>query len=111
MIEAVTYRFGPHTTADDPTKYRSDAELEEWKPLDPLLRVQRYLEKKELWSEKVEEEIKAEAETLINEAIQDAESASQPEPGEFFKYTFAELTPNLKEQIDDFLVFVKEKGN
>ena len=111
MIEAVTYRFGPHTTADDPTKYRSDAELEEWKPLDPLLRVQRYLQKKELWSEKVEEEIKAEAETLINEAIQDAESASQPEPGEFFKYTFAELTPNLKEQIDDFLVFVKEKGN
>ncbi len=30
MIEAVTFRFGPHTTADDPTKYRSDAEVEEW---------------------------------------------------------------------------------
>ena len=70
MIEAFTYRFGPHTTADDPTKYRSDAELEEWKPLDPLLRTQRYLQKKGLWSEELEKEIREEAEALIDQAVQ-----------------------------------------
>jgi pyruvate dehydrogenase E1 component alpha subunit len=111
MIEAVTYRFGPHTTADDPSKYRKDEELEEWKPRDPLLRTQRYLQAKELWNEQVEKEIKEEAEASISQAIEDAENAPPPEPGEFFKYTFAELTPNLKEQVDDFTAFVKEKGS
>ncbi len=111
MIEAVTFRFGPHTTADDPTKYRTDAEVEEWKPRDPLLRTQRYLEKKGLWSEEIEKEIKEEAEAEITQAVEDAEGFPPPKPGEFFQYTFAELTPNLNEQMDDFLAFLKEKGN
>lgn len=111
MIEAVTFRFGPHTTADDPTKYRSDADVEEWKPRDPLLRTQRYLEKKGLWSEEREKELKEEAEAAVNQAVKDAEGFPAPKPGEFFHYTFADLTPNLKEQMDDFLAFLKEKGN
>ncbi len=111
MIEAVTYRFGPHTTADDPTKYRSDAELEEWKPRDPLVRTQLYLQGKGLWTEEWEKQIKAEAEASISEAVNEAEGFPAPEAGEFFRYTFAEMTPNLREQMDDFLAFVKEKGN
>jgi pyruvate dehydrogenase E1 component alpha subunit len=110
MIEAVTYRFGPHTTADDPTKYRSDEELEEWKPLDPLLRVQKYLKGKKLWSEDWEAQIKDEAEKAITEAVQEAEGIPAPQPEEFFHYAFAEMTPNLKEQMNDFLAFLKEKG-
>ncbi len=111
MVEAVTYRFGPHTTADDPTKYRSDKELEEWKPLDPLLRLQRYLKGKKLWSEDWESGIKEEAEKSISEVLQEAEGVSEPKPEEFFQYAFAEMTPNLKEQMDDFLAFVAEKGD
>jgi pyruvate dehydrogenase E1 component alpha subunit len=110
MIEAVTYRFGPHTTADDPTKYRKDQELEEWKPRDPLLRTQRYLQKKGLWSAKLEEEIKQEAEAEINRAVEEAENFVAPGAGEFFDFTFEELTPNLKEQREDFLAFVNERG-
>ncbi len=109
MIEAVTYRFGPHTTADDPTKYREEAEMQDWKPLDPLLRLQIYLKGKGLWSEEEEEKIKAEAETIINRAIQEAEDFPLPKPEDMFRYTFAELTPNLKEQMDDYLSFLKEK--
>jgi pyruvate dehydrogenase E1 component alpha subunit len=111
MIEAVTYRFGPHTTADDPTKYRADEELEEWKPLDPLLRVQKYLEGKGIWSKDWEAGVKEEAEKSISEAVQDAEGVAEAKPEEFFQYTFAEMTPNLKEQMDDFLAFLKEKGD
>ena len=62
FIEAVTYRFGPHTTADDPTKYREDAEVEEWKKLDPMLRLQKYLGEQGLWNEDLEARWKAEAE-------------------------------------------------
>ena len=111
MIEAITYRFGPHTTADDPTKYRSDEELEEWKPLDPLLRLQKYLQGKGLWNEDLEAQIKEEAEKSINEAIQEAEGVSDPKSDEFFRYAFAEMTPYLKEQMDDFLAFLREKGD
>ena len=109
LIEAVTYRFGPHTTADDPTKYREDAEVQEWKKLDPMLRLQRYLQSKGLWSEDQETQMRAEAETSVNQAIQEAENVPTPQPEEIFKYTFAEMTPPLKEQLKDYLVFLKEK--
>lgn len=44
LIEAVTYRMGAHTTADDPTKYRVDNQLSGWEERDPIVRVRRYLE-------------------------------------------------------------------
>ncbi len=109
FIEAVTYRFGPHTTADDPTKYREDTEVEEWKKLDPMLRLQKYLQGKGLWNEEIENKIKAEADKIVNQVIQDAEAFPPPDPKEMFSFTFAELTPTLKEQMDDYLTFLKEK--
>ncbi|GAA3945871.1 thiamine pyrophosphate-dependent dehydrogenase E1 component subunit alpha [Microbacterium soli] len=42
-LEAVTYRMGPHTTADDPKRYRDDAELEKWRRLDPIARLEAHL--------------------------------------------------------------------
>jgi pyruvate dehydrogenase E1 component alpha subunit len=109
FIEAVTYRFGPHTTADDPTKYREDAEVEEWKKLDPLLRLQKYLGVKGLWNEDLEARWKAEADKTLNQAIQEAEAVALPDPEEMFLYTFADLPPSLKEQMEDYLNFLKEK--
>ena len=43
LVEAYTYRMGAHTTADDPTKYRISAEVEQWKLRDPILRLKSYL--------------------------------------------------------------------
>lgn len=43
FIEAVTYRIGPHTTSDDPTRYRSADDVEAWKGRDPLTRLEAYL--------------------------------------------------------------------
>ena len=43
LIEAETYRLGPHTTADDPTKYRTDADLEGPLRRDPMLRLEKHL--------------------------------------------------------------------
>jgi pyruvate dehydrogenase E1 component alpha subunit len=109
MIEAVTYRFGPHTTADDPTKYREDAELEEWKPRDPMLRLQKYLKGKGLWSEEQEAKFKAEADAIVSQAIEEAEAVPPPKIEDMFQYTFAEMTPTLKEQMEDYLAFLREK--
>jgi len=109
FIEAVTYRFGPHTTADDPTKYREDAEVEEWRKLDPMLRLQKYLGERDLWNEVLEAQWKAETEKILNQAIQEAEAVPLPDPKEMFLYTFAEPPPPLKEQMEDYLNFLKEK--
>ncbi|HJC70620.1 thiamine pyrophosphate-dependent enzyme [Brachybacterium sp. EE-P12] len=45
FLEAVTYRLGPHTTSDDPTRYRDETELERWRERDPILRLDRHLER------------------------------------------------------------------
>ncbi len=100
LIEAVTYRFGPHTTADDPTKYRREDEIEPWKQLDPLVRLRLYLKEKGLWSEEVERQTAEEAQKEIDEAVKVAEAVPPPEPEEIFKYVFAEMTPPLKEQLE-----------
>jgi len=99
LIEGVTFRFGPHTTADDPTKYRTDAEIERWKPLDPLARLRFYLKGKGLWGEEVEKRMSEDAQKEIDQAVKDAESIPAPGLEEMFEYVFAEMTPQLKEQL------------
>lgn len=111
LIEAVTYRLGPHTTADDPTKYRTEEELEAWRPLDPLLRLRRYLGARGLWSDEMEEEMRAEAEAEVNRIVEEAEAFPEPEVDDIFRYTFAELTPILQEQVAGYKAFLKEKGD
>ena len=100
LIEGVTFRFGPHTTADDPTKYRTEKEIEPWKPLDPLVRMKFYLQKKGLWTEEVEKRIAEEAQKEVDQAVKDAEAVPAPEPKEIFEYVFEEMTPPLKEQLE-----------
>ena len=109
LIEAVTYRFGPHTTADDPTKYRKDEEVEEWKALDPVIRLQKYLVGRGLWTESLEKKNREEAEEIINRAVTEAEAMPAPRIEDIFQYTYAEMTPVLKEQLNDYLTFLKEK--
>ena len=100
LIEGVTFRFGPHTTADDPTKYRTEEEIEPWRPLDPLVRLRLFLKGKGLWTEEVESRMAEEAQREVDQAVKDAEAAPSPEVEDIFKYVFAEMTPQLKEQME-----------
>jgi pyruvate dehydrogenase E1 component alpha subunit len=100
LIEGVTYRFGPHTTADDPTKYRKEEEIEPWKPLDPFVRLRLYLKGRGLWDEEVETRVTEEAQKEIDQTVKEAEAVPTPEVEEIFKYVFAEMTPPLKEQLE-----------
>lgn len=111
MIEAVTFRFGPHTTADDPTKYREDEEVEAWRPRDPLLRLQKYLLGKERLNDDLEKEIRTEAQSMVNRVVEESEAFQEPKPEEIFEYTFESLTPNLQEQMQDYMSFLAEKGD
>jgi pyruvate dehydrogenase E1 component alpha subunit len=100
FIEGVTFRFGPHTTADDPTKYRTDEEIEPWKPRDPFVRLRLYLNGKGLWNEAAEKRTSEEGQKQIDEAVKEAEAVPAPAPEDIFKYVFEEMTPPLKEQLE-----------
>ena len=100
VIEALTYRMGMHTTADDPTKYRPDNELERWKPRDPILRVKKYLAAKNLWSDEIEAKFVAENMKKIDEAIEKAESFV-PDPKSMFESIYSFMPAVLQEEMDE----------
>jgi pyruvate dehydrogenase E1 component alpha subunit len=97
LIECVTYRLGVHTTADDPTKYRSDAEVAMWEQKDPLTRFKAYLEKRNLLEEGLEQRVDDE----IAEAIRRFEALPAPDPLTMFDHVYAELPPHLAAQRDE----------
>jgi pyruvate dehydrogenase E1 component alpha subunit len=100
LIECVTYRLLMHTTADDPKRYRSDAEVEQWSRRDPLPRFQKYLMDKGLLSEAQIQAVESEVLDEIQAAVDRAEKqmATLGDPLDMFAHTYAELPPSLKEQ-------------
>lgn len=100
LIEAVTYRIGPHTTSDDPGRYRTEDRTEEWRAQDPLLRVRRLFERAGEWSEEWHSEIEERATERIEAAVAEAESLPQPTREEMFGRMYAELTQPLHRQIE-----------
>jgi pyruvate dehydrogenase E1 component alpha subunit len=86
LIECVTYRLGVHTTADDPTKYRSDEEVKAWEQKDPLTRFRAYLEKKGLIDPSVDEQVDEE----IARAVERFEAMPPADPLGMFDHAYAE---------------------
>jgi pyruvate dehydrogenase E1 component alpha subunit len=94
LIECVTYRLGVHTTADDPTKYRSTEEVEAWERKDPLTRFGAYLQKKNLLDEGLAEAVDAE----IAAAVQRFEATGAPDALTMFDHVYAERPAHLDAQ-------------
>jgi len=94
LIECVTYRLGVHTTADDPTKYRSDEEVKAWERKDPLTRFVTYLEKKNLFEQGLEEQVDAE----IARAVKAFEETAAADPLGMFTHAYGELPPHLQQE-------------
>jgi pyruvate dehydrogenase E1 component alpha subunit len=103
LIEALTYRIGAHTTADDPTKYRSDDEVQEWKKRDPVARFHKFLMDRHILTDTMDEELHDEAAAKFEAEVAAYETLPLPDPGQQFKYTFAELPPQLQRQREQFL--------
>ena len=100
VIECITYRMGLHTTSDDPTKYRTDSELEAWKQKDPISRMKKYLESKNLWNEEMEKKAAAEDAALIDNAVETAEKF-KPNPRSIYEHVYSYMPETLKEELDE----------
>jgi len=111
IIEALTYRLGPHTTSDDPTIYRSDEELKYWEQRDPLIRFKKYMIDKELWSDDLEEKQIEEYNDYVNKTFKEVEETGLIELDEVFKYNYETNHKDLEDQINDYKEFLESEGN
>jgi pyruvate dehydrogenase E1 component alpha subunit len=91
-----------HTTADDATRYRKAEEKEEWMPRDPMLRLERYMAKKGLWTPEYQKEVAAKAKEAVDEAEKQAEALAPPEPKDLFTFTYSSLTQRQLSEQEDF---------
>ncbi|WP_090925269.1 pyruvate dehydrogenase (acetyl-transferring) E1 component subunit alpha [Salibacterium qingdaonense] len=111
LLEAVTWRYGAHTTADDPTKYRDQSESERRREtMDPLLRLERYLKHQDAWKDQwvssLEEEISAE----IEQAVEEMENYPEADISQLFDHVYDVPTWTLQEQIDEHLAVKGRNG-
>jgi len=112
FIEAVTYRLSVHTTADDPTRYRKEQEVEEWQKKDPIPRFQKYLSDKGLLDEEKIAQVDQEIENELKEVVDRAEAQMKElenQPMIMFDHLYAEMPPYLQEQREELARELAEK--
>ena len=107
LIEAYTYRLGAHTTSDDPTKYRKDEEVEEWRVKDPITRFELYLLDQGIITQDYIKELKEELEKEVGTTFESIENTSDTEVEDIFKYHYETMTPQLQEQLDEYKSFLE----
>jgi pyruvate dehydrogenase E1 component alpha subunit len=110
LIECLTLRMGPHSSSDDPTRYRDEKLYEAWKKRDPIARFRQYLESKKYWDSAQEQALQEVLKQQISEAIEKAEAQPSPVIDELFDDVFAERTPQLEAQRKQLLAEGELRG-
>jgi 2-oxoisovalerate dehydrogenase E1 component subunit alpha len=104
LIEAMTYRIGPHSTADDATRYRDEDEVAEWRARDPIERFRRFLAASGVADEGFVASCEAAAEAWVAEIRAGITSIGAPPVSEMFDHAFAEPPATLLRQRDRWIV-------
>jgi pyruvate dehydrogenase E1 component alpha subunit len=99
LIEAVQYRFGPHTTADDPSAYHDEEEVERWRERDPIPRFESFLRERGLLDDDAVAAVEREVDDAVERLVEPTGDV-EPDPDEMFEYASAEPTDRLREQRD-----------
>ncbi|HFB64314.1 MAG TPA: pyruvate dehydrogenase (acetyl-transferring) E1 component subunit alpha [Aeromonadales bacterium] len=103
LIEYISYRLCDHTTADDASRYRDDKEVKQaWKN-EPILRLRKYLQSLDIWSEADEETMSLEITNQVNQAVEEFSKMPKPEPVEMIDYIYAELPEIYQDQREELL--------
>lgn len=113
LIEGLTYRITPHTTADDPKRYRNDEECQLWAGREPLTRFRKYLSDKNLLNSDKDAQLEAEIASEIKIALENAETMMKsPELGNplaMFDYLYADMPPYLQSQREELAKYLQSK--
>lgn len=96
-IEALTYRMGAHTSSDDPTKYRTDADLQVWEQRDPIARFEAYLRGRGE-SDQFFADVASEAEDVAADLRARTASLGEPPASMMFDHVYTDPHPVLAAQ-------------
>jgi len=100
LIEAVQYRYGAHTTSDDPSVYRDEEEAELWRERDPVDRMATFLESRGILTDERAAAVEERVDERIQAAIDEAE-AYETEPEAIFEHVYEEPSERLQAQRDE----------
>ena len=110
LLEFVEYRFGAHTTADDPGVYRDEDSVDRWRDLDPIPRYETFLRETGRIGDEGVQAIADEADEVVAAAV-DAASDLNADPAAMFTDAYADLPPHVRRQREELLQQVDEYGD
>ena len=103
LIEAMTYRIGSHTTADDASRYRSDEEVATWRARDPIERLRRFLASTGVADDAFVDAADREAAEWVSKVRAELTALGAPPASEIFDHTFAEPPATVLAQREELL--------
>ncbi|UYP20307.1 pyruvate dehydrogenase (acetyl-transferring) E1 component subunit alpha [Rhodococcus sp. Z13] len=106
FVEALTYRMGPHTTSDDPTRYRTPADLEEWAARDPIDRIRRLLEREGLADDAFFEQVTATADDAAMRLRRGTVEMPDPGPEALFDHVYATDHPLIEQERAEYAAYL-----
>jgi 2-oxoisovalerate dehydrogenase E1 component alpha subunit len=98
LVELRVYRYGPHSSADDDSRYRPREEVDAWRKRDPIPRFRRFLEARGLWNAEWEEDLKEEIRAELERGLKEAEEAGPIPPEWMLDDVLAEKPWHLQKQ-------------
>ena len=109
LIEAITYRLGDHTTADDATRYRDADDLARKWGFEPIVRLRNHLLNRGAWGEEREQRLLRDCGEQVNQAVE-AYLGVPPPPEAMFDHLYAALPVALRQQRETALRFGSRTG-
>ncbi len=108
LIEAVTYRYGPHATADDQTRYREESEVAAWREKDPIDRLRGLLKHLDWWDDELGRDTASQVASDVESTIRDIEARPLPGRDEAIRHAYAKIPIPISEQLQAFQQAVGE---
>lgn len=109
LLEALTYRLTDHTTADDARRYRSEKEVSDHWPLEPISRLRSFLTRQGAWTKQDEEALIQDCNERVQAAVAEYLETPVPAPEAMFSHLYARLPESLAPQRDEALQFAGER--
>ncbi|WP_330924051.1 pyruvate dehydrogenase (acetyl-transferring) E1 component subunit alpha [Candidatus Sororendozoicomonas aggregata] len=110
VIEAISYRLGDHTTADDASRYRNSEELNAAWRKEPIKRLRNYLFHRGLWDEAKEKSLKLHADKLVEKSVKTYTETPLPTVADLFDYQYANMPPSLEQQKQAAIIRAKDRA-
>ncbi|RFS86613.1 pyruvate dehydrogenase (acetyl-transferring) E1 component subunit alpha [Actinomadura spongiicola] len=98
LVEALTYRMGPHTTSDDPSRYRSEEDVDYWRARDPISRMRAYLTREGMADDAFFREVEEEGDRIAAELREGVRAMPDPPVEAIFDHVYAAPHPLLAEE-------------